>query len=133
MGDGPAPEVELADEPPSDVADADVVALPYLKDGEDLVLGPGAAELLDVLGLDLIGLLELQGADGSAGEIVEHVLVDAPEGRSGLHRVLLVGVGAATPRDLRRAGAALARCCRKRRRVATSVAALADDAGLRAF
>ena len=47
--------------------------------------------------------------------------------------VLLVGVGATLPSDLRRAGAALARRTRGRDRVATSVASLAHDAGLRAF
>jgi leucyl aminopeptidase len=47
--------------------------------------------------------------------------------------VLLVGVGDGRPRDLGRAGAAHGRRTRGRGRVATSVPALADDAGLRAF
>ena len=47
--------------------------------------------------------------------------------------LLLVGVGEARPGDLRRAGAALARRTKGRETVATSLAALAHDAGLRAF
>jgi leucyl aminopeptidase len=47
--------------------------------------------------------------------------------------VLLVGVGDASPADLRRAGAALARRTKGRSTLATSLAATADDAGLRAF
>ena len=47
--------------------------------------------------------------------------------------VLLVGVGAQTPADLRRAGATLARAVRDRGAVATTLAAVPDDAGLAAF
>ncbi len=50
-----------------------------------------------------------------------------------MQRVLLVGVGDNTPDDLRRAGAALARSTKGRATIATSLAALADDAGLRAL
>ena len=133
MGDGPLPEVQLAGDAPSKVQGADVVALPFARDGGDLIVGPGAAELLHLVDVDLLAVLELQGAKGTAGEVVEHLLLAAPEAQPGLQRILLVGVGDATTSDLRRAGAALARRCRGRRRVATSVAALADDAGLRAF
>ena len=133
MGDGPLPEVGLASDAPSRVPDVDVVALPFAKDGADLIVGPGAAELLDLVDVDLLAVLELQGAKGTAGEVVEHLLLTAPDPQPSLHRIFLVGVGDATSTDLRRAGAALARRCRGRRRVATSVAALADDAGLRAF
>jgi leucyl aminopeptidase len=135
-GEGPLPAVEqpdvqLAAEPPSRIRDVEVVALPYQKDGDELLLGPGAAELLDDLDVDLLGLLEHRKASGSAGDVVEHALLDGAERT--LTTVLLVGVGSAEPRDLRRAGAALARKVRGRDRVASSVAALADDAGLRAF
>ncbi len=50
-----------------------------------------------------------------------------------LDRVLLVGVGAAGQADLRRAGAALGRRTRGTDHLATTLAALSDDAGLRAF
>jgi leucyl aminopeptidase len=123
------PRVELSDLPPSEVSDIEVVALPFSSDDGDLVLGPGAAELLDSHDVDLLALLEHHGAKGEAGEVVEHVLLDD----AGIRTVLLVGVGATLPSDLRRAGAALARRTRGRDRVATSVASLAHDAGLRAF
>jgi leucyl aminopeptidase len=129
--DAEIPSVELAVEPPSRIADAEVVALAYQKEGDELVLGPGAAELLDDLQVDLLALLELRQGSGSAGDVVEHLLLDGAERT--LTTVLLVGVGAGAPGDLRRAGAALARKVRGRGRVATSVSAVADDAGLRAF
>jgi leucyl aminopeptidase len=47
--------------------------------------------------------------------------------------VLLVGVGAGAPADLRRAGAAVAWRTRDHEAVASSVAAVADDTGLAAF
>ncbi len=77
-------------------------------------------------------MLEHHRAAGKAGEIVEHLLLPDDPDQPALS-VLLVGVGAGEPRDLRRAGAALARRTRGRERVATSVPALVDDAGLRAF
>ena len=112
------------------MAGVETVALPFSSDGDELVLGPGAAELLDEHDVDLLTLLEHHRATGKAGEVVEHVLL--PDTGAALS-VLLLGVGATAPRDLRRAGAALARRTRGRDRVATSVPSLADDAGLRAF
>jgi leucyl aminopeptidase len=129
------PQIALSDSAPSAVVGADVVAVPVLSGAEDgPVLGPGAAELLDELDEDLFALLDQARATGEAGEVVERVVLDA----SGLTNgdtvlVLLVGVGAGEPGDLRRAGAALARRTRGHRTVATSLAALADDAGLRAL
>jgi leucyl aminopeptidase len=128
------PTVVLSARAPAHIDDAEVVALPFEKDGDELVLGPGAAELLDELDVDLLGLLEHHSATGAAGEVVEHVVLDASGLTcSSLRVVLLVGIGDSGPRDLRRAGAALARRSRKYERVATSVAALTHDAGLRAF
>ncbi len=104
--------------------------MPFSKDDDELVLGPGAAELLADHDVDLLALLDHHSASGKAGEVVEHVLLAAD---GGAVPVLLVGVGRGEPHDLRRAGAALARRTRGRERVATSVPALADDTGLRAF
>src|SRR3954451_10315112 len=128
------PQVALSDVAPSAVAGADVVAVPVLADPEGLSLGPGAAELLDELGDDLFTLLDAASATGEVGEVVERVVLDT-EGLTNteLRLVLLVGVGAATAHDLRRAGAALARRVRGRQSVATSLGALCDDAGLRAL
>jgi leucyl aminopeptidase len=128
------PHIELSASAPSSITGVEVVALPFQKDGDDLVLGPGAAELLDELEVDLVGLLEHHQVKGTAGEVVEHVVLDT-EGLTaeGLQVVYLVGIGEARPSDLRRAGAALARRVRGRTLVATSLAATAHDAGVRAL
>ncbi|HET7385394.1 MAG TPA: leucyl aminopeptidase family protein [Nocardioidaceae bacterium] len=125
----------LSDVAPSAVVGADVVAIPVLaaQDGGEPTLGPGAAELLDELDDDLFTLLETYGATGAPGEIVERAVLDTAKlSNEDLTLVLLVGVGAGTPTELRRAAAALARRTRDRGTLATSLATLADDAGLRA-
>jgi leucyl aminopeptidase len=128
------PQVALSDVAPSAVVGADVVAVPVLADEDGLALGPGAAELVDELGDDLFALLEGAAATGKAGEIVDRVVLDTSRlSNADLRLVLLVGVGTGTTDELRRAGAALARRAKGRRTVATSVAALADDPGMRAF
>jgi len=126
--------VALNELPPSRVVGAEVVALPVLPGDDGVSLGPGAAELLDELDVDLFALLEHHKATGKAGECVEHVVLD----RTGLTNdalrvVLLIGLGAAQPADFRRAGAVLARRTKGQSTVATSLAALADDASLRAL
>jgi leucyl aminopeptidase len=128
------PQIALSDAPPSGVVGADVVAIPVLADEDGVALGPGSAELLDELDLDVFALLEHAEATGAAGEVVLHpVLSSTGLTNSSIRCVLFAGVGAGTPADLRRAGAALARRTKGRQTLATSVAALADDAGLRAF
>jgi leucyl aminopeptidase len=114
------------------VVGADVLALPVLADADGVVLGPGAAELLERFDVDLFGLLDRGGASGKPGEIVEMVLTDGPSGDGASTLLLLVGVGACEPVDLRRAGAGLARRARGMGTVATSLAAVGDDTGLRA-
>ncbi|RYU14136.1 leucyl aminopeptidase [Nocardioides iriomotensis] len=134
------PQIALSDVAPSAVVGADVVALPVLADPGDgaeaagPTLGPGAAELLDELDLDLFSLLELHKATGAVGEVVEHAVL-SPSGltNDALRLVLLVGVGGGSPSELRRAGAALVRRAKGHETVATSLAALADDGGLRAL
>ena len=136
LGDGLLPGIELSAEAPSRIVGADVVAVPFQKDGDDLVLGPGAVELLEELDADLIGLLEHHKAKGSVGEVFEHAVLatDGPAdpAADGLQVVYLVGVGEARPSDLRRAAAALARRVKGRTLVATTLAAIAHDAGVRA-
>jgi leucyl aminopeptidase len=128
------PDVALSDVPPSRVVGAEVVALPVLPGDDGVSLGPGAAELLDELEVDLFALLEHHKATGKAGEVTEYVVLDRSGlTNDGLRAILLVGVGTATGADLRKAGAALARRARGHSTVATSLAALADDAGLRAL
>jgi leucyl aminopeptidase len=132
------PQIALSTVAPSAVVGADVVAVPVLAasggSGEGLTLGPGAAELLDELPEDLFALLDLAGATGEAGEIVDRAVLDRNKlSNPDLTLVVLVGVGAGSPDELRRAGAALARRVRGHGTVATSLAALSDDAGLRAL
>jgi len=132
------PQFALSAEKPHAVSGVEVVAVPVLpaqddSDDASLTLGPGAAELGDALGLDLLAAAEALRATGSTGEVAS---VPVPLGTSGnpsLRLVLLVGVGAQTPRDLRRAGAAVARAVRDRGSVASSVAAGGDLEGLTTF
>ena len=104
------PEFALSDAAPSRVAGVAVVAVPVLPGEEGPTLGPGAADLADDLGVDLLDVLATADATGSTGEVTE-LPVTATEGlpNPALRRVLLVGVGAATTTDLRRAGATVAR------------------------
>jgi leucyl aminopeptidase len=123
-----------------------VAAVAVTSQGGQLSLGPGGAELLDLLHADQSRVIDRTGAAGTAGDVAELPLLDGsfPE------RVLLVGVGAGSAADYRRAGAALARRAatrttadgsaadgsatpRRPRTVATSIAANADDAALAGF
>lgn len=134
------PEFALSDLPPHAIRGVEAVALPVLPapsgtPDEDaaLTLGPGAAELVEELGLDAFALLDAHRARGKAGEITLHPVTGSPGTNDTLRMVFFVGVGEQRPADLRRAGAALARATRSYDSVATSVAAVGGDAGLRAF
>ena len=121
------PEISLSEVAPSQISGASAVAVPVVHDASGPVLGPGAAELLDEVDLDVFGLLEHHRHTGKAGEVA-----CCPVLGSDLDVALFVGVGDQTPTDLRRAAAALARSTRGTGRLATSLAALCDDEGLRA-
>ena len=132
------PAFEVSELTPGAVPGAEVVALPVLPADETggLVLGPGAAELAEQL--DLLGVLEVEGASGKAGEVTSYAVPDGVDGNRDLRRVLLIGVGAQRAADFRRAGAALGRACRGRgsvalKRVATSIPALEPDTALEPF
>ncbi|MGI9156740.1 MAG: leucyl aminopeptidase family protein [Marmoricola sp.] len=131
------PQFELSDEAPSRVVGVDVIALPVLAAGPDddglPTLGPGAAELLDEVALDIFAVLDQAGATGRAGEITALPLAGPALSGTAVRLVLLVGVGRGTPADLRRAGSAIARRAKGLDAVATSVPGVGDDAGLRAF
>ena len=131
------PEFALSDLRPHAIRGAEAVALPVLPgpDGDEsqVLLGPGADEIAEQLGLDPFALLELDGATGKAGEITSYpVPLGAPDAEA-LRWVHFVGVGEQRPADLRRAGATLARATRDRSSVATSIPAVAPDGGLEAF
>ena len=130
------PDVRLDAAAPTRVRGPQVVALPVLAGVVDAgpTLGPGFAELLDEVDTDVFAVLERAGATGRAGEVTE--LTVGPRRKPAnpdLILVLMVGVGAGAPGDLRRAGAALARRTKGVDVVATSLPSVGDDAGLRAF
>ena len=111
---------------------ADVLAVPLgsADGGGTPAPGPGAPDAATAYGLDLASVAEQLGATGSVGQ-VHPVAVTAADGLPG--RLLLVGTGKGTPRDLRRAGAALARATRGRDRLATGAVSGQDPAAVAAF
>ena len=128
------PQFALSDVVPSRLMGASVAAVAVLPGEDGPSLGPGAAELADDLGVDLLELLSTAEATGRTGEVTELPVVrpaDLPN--SALNRVLMVGVGAATTTDLRRAGATVARRTTNADAVASSVSAVADDDAMAAF
>jgi leucyl aminopeptidase len=137
------PEFALSATAPHAILGAEVVAVAVLPgdpgstgDADQpapLVLGPGAGELADQLGIDLLGVLELSRATGAAGEVTSVPVPLGGPDNADLRCVLLVGVGRQRLDDFRRAGAALARATTDRSSVATSVPAIAPDGGVEAF
>ncbi|QZY28462.1 leucyl aminopeptidase family protein [Nocardioides coralli] len=129
------PEFALSALPPHAVSGVEVVAIPVLTgigDGS-VLLGPGAEEVGAALGVDLLDVLDAQRATGRAGEITSWPVPAGTPDNPALRQLLLVGVGGATRRDLRRAGAAVARAVRDRTSLASSVHAISDDGGLEAY
>ena len=127
------PAFALSEAAPSALGTS-VVALPVIPaDGDaGLTLGPGAAELADAH--DLLGVLEIHGATGKAGEVTVYPV----PGTGALRKVLLVGVGQQSRTDFRRAGAAVARAVRVKAGeavadVATTIPALDPDLALEPF
>lgn len=120
------PEFAVTDAPPSRVVGVPVVAVPVLEGENGPELGPGAAELIDDTGLDLFGLLEPRHAE--TGHVLSvPVLGSAESTNSLLQRVLLVGVGAGTTADVRRASAELARAVAGASSVASSLHCVGDN------
>lgn len=122
--------------------EVDAVVLPVAPAGdEDEGVQPrtGTVDAAVRYGLDLARLTDTLAATGRAGELHVVPLPRAIAGTPGLpwadlpSRLMVVGVGAGTAADLRRAGAAVARATRSLRRVVTTVGADADRAGVRAL
>ena len=129
------PDIALSPAAPHGVVGAEVVALPVLpgEDGGGPLLGPGAAELSEILGIDLLGVLEVAAATGRAGEVTSVPVPLGTPDLADLAGVLLIGVGEQRAQDFRRAGAALARATRDRGAVATSIPAIAPDEAITPF
>lgn len=113
------------------LAGAETIALPVIAEAGSLVLGPGAASLADEL--DLLGVLDSEGASGKAGEVTVLPVPSGTELNAALRRVLLVGVGSASADEFRRAGAALARATRGRASVSTTIPSVEPDVALEPF
>ncbi len=135
------PEFALSRHQAHTFVGADVVAVPVLPAVESsddagavgVLLGPGAAELGDELGLDLLAIAEAGRATGATGEIVSVPVPLGGPDNADLRLILLVGVGQQRPTDLRRAGAAVARASHDRSSLVTTIAALDADDGIEAF
>ncbi len=123
------PEFALSPALPHQIGGAEVWAFPVLPDPGGLLLGPGADEASEALGIDLLAALESARATGRAGEITS-IPVATVGHTDEVGLVLLVGVGEGSVTDFRRAGAALARATKDRASVVTSLAAIAPDDGL---
>ncbi len=127
--------------PTADLSDADALVVPVAPaaDGDEGVQPRvGTAEAAVRYGVDLADLADRLGADGAPGTVHTVELPRALGARelpwTGLPpRLLLLGVGARTPDDLRRAGAALARATRGLGEVVTTAAADCDDDAVAAF
>ncbi|MDX6374149.1 MAG: leucyl aminopeptidase [Nocardioidaceae bacterium] len=120
---------------PHALAGVDVIALPVLlgEDGAAPVLGPGAVEVGELLGVDLLAVLDADRATGKVGEVtVLPVPLGASENAE-LRQVLLVGLGLAGADDFRRAGATLARAVLDRAAVATTITTVEPSVGLEPF
>lgn len=121
--------------------DVDALAVPVappVEDGDGVEPRTGTAEAAARYGIVLGELADRLRADGSAGSAHTIHLPRAAGDQAlpwdGLPpRLVLVGVGQGTPRDLRRAGAALAKATTGLRRVVTTVGAGVGDDGARAF
>jgi len=129
------PDFALSAAPPHGVVGVEVVALPVLpgEDGSAPLLGPGGADLADLLGIDLFGVLEVASATGRAGEVTAVPVPLGSPDNAALTGVLLIGVGDQRAQDFRRAGAALARATRDRGAVATTIPAIAPDEAVTPF
>ncbi|HEV2797630.1 MAG TPA: leucyl aminopeptidase family protein [Nocardioides sp.] len=126
------PQFALSPALPHQIGGAEVWAFPVLPDAAGPLLGPGADEASDALGIDLLSALEAARATGRAGEVTS-VPVGSAERDDEVALVLLVGVGDCSVTDFRRAGAAVARATKDRANVVTTLAAIAPDEGLGAF
>ncbi len=108
-------------------ADTNAVALPLLPGKETPVVGSGR-ETAAALGVDLDAVLMRESAKAEAGEVLRIPLYSGA-----VRAIYLVGVGDASPRSLRKAGAGLARRAKDEAVVAIAIRSDRADAGLSAL
>jgi leucyl aminopeptidase len=106
---------------------AAAIAVPVHPGPRRPTIGIGA-DVLVSLGIDAAAALRREEASGKAGEVVALSVQ-----RSGVDKVLLVGVGDGSERSLRKAAAAVVRHAKTSRSVATTLAAGLDPAAVRAI
>ena len=126
------PEFAVTATRPHALSGVEVIALPVLV-GDSPVLGPGSEEVEELLGTDLLAVLEADNATGKTGEITTLPVPLGARENGDLRQVLLVGLGEARADDFRRAGAALARAVFDRDAVATTIPAVEPTIGLEPF
>ncbi|HSU02987.1 MAG TPA: M17 family peptidase N-terminal domain-containing protein, partial [Nocardioides sp.] len=114
------PQFALSPALPHQIGGAEVWAFPVLPGDDGPLLGPGADEASEALGVDLLAALDVARATGRAGEVTA-VPVAATDRDGDVALVLLVGIGEGSVTDFRRAGAALARATKDRVSVVTSL------------
>jgi leucyl aminopeptidase len=127
------PQFALSGALPHALTGVEVVALPVLPGEDGVLLGPGADELADHTGLDLLGACEIAKATGKTGEVT---VVPVPGGipdNDDLALVLLVGVGEQRAADFRRAGAAMARASVDRSGVACTIGSIGGTEAIEPF
>ena len=122
------PAFALSGLQPHALSGVEVLALPFTVATASRSSMTTVGSRRDALGLDLLEVLEAARARGRAGEVVT-----VPVGGDGPGLVLLVGLGDETPRDFRRAGAAVARATFDHESVATTVAVASDADALTSF
>ncbi|MDP9825481.1 leucyl aminopeptidase [Kineosporia succinea] len=108
---------------------ADLVAVSVRKADGSVVADRHGDQVAAAYGVDLTAVLETERVRAGTGEIVR-VPVTAPEGLP--RRFVLVGIGTGSPKDLRRAAAALARSARGRTHVVTTLGDGSSAEGARA-
>lgn len=104
----------------------DVLVVPVLVGDEAPILGPGSEAVEAAAGVDLLDQFQSLGCTGAVGDCARVLRLD------GGTPVVLVGAGAATPDDCRRAAAVMVRELASSATIATTLAALGDDDVLQA-
>jgi len=128
----PIPVTMLTSERVTDIAGADVVAIPVRTGDDGPQAGPGGAEVAAAFGINPAAVLERKQGKGEVGEVIAVPLADRDTSTS-VDEVLFVGVGDGDVTAHRRAGAALARRVKTRAHLATSVVDAAGAEEVRAF
>jgi leucyl aminopeptidase len=109
------------------------LAVAYTRDNGSYVIDAASQKELDRLEVDAFALLDRADASGRGGEVVRHEILGVASDESSPQTLVLIGLGAETATEFRRAGAAVTRAARPGASVATALAARAEDDGLAAF